>query len=316
MEEKPSTRRLRVTGREPLADGVVAITLADPSGAEVPAWEPGAHIDVELGDIVRQYSLCGDPDDRSELRIAVLREPDGRGGSEYVHDKLAIGDEIGIAGPRNHFALTEAPSYLFVAGGIGITPLLPMLRAVRRAGRPWRLLYGGRSHGSMAFADDLAAEFPEQVAVRPQDEHGLLDLAAALDGAAGGAAVYCCGPEPLLAAIEAERRDRVAVTLHVERFAPKRIEAAPAGAFEVELARSGTVIQVAATESVLDALHRGGADVDFSCREGTCGTCEVAVLRGTPEHRDSVLTEDEQAAGDAMMVCVSRSATPRLVLDL
>ncbi len=309
-------QRMLVTGKEPAAEGVVTLTLAHPAGEQAPAWEPGAHIDLVLGDITRQYSLCGDPDDRGALRISVLREPDGRGGSVHVHDKLAVGDEIDVVGPRNNFALVTAPSYLFVAGGIGITPLLPMLRQVHRDGRPWRLLYGGRSRASMAFADELAGQYPDRVALRPQDEYGLLDLRAALDATDSGAAVYCCGPEPLLAAIEDECRGRAALELHVERFAPKPVEAGPAGAFEVELARSGTVVRVGESESVLDAVQRGGADVDFSCREGTCGTCEVAVLGGSPEHRDSVLTEDEQAANDVMMICVSRSRTPRLVLDL
>ncbi|MGW1740097.1 PDR/VanB family oxidoreductase [Nocardia sp. NPDC001965] len=316
MSDTRATRRMCVIGKESAADGVVTVTLAEPDGATVPEWEPGAHIDLVLGDITRQYSLCGDPGDRSSLRVAVLREPDGRGGSVYVHDKLDIGDLLEVGGPRNNFTLVEAPFYLFVAGGIGITPLLPMLASLAGQGRPWRLLYGGRSRGSMAFAADLARAYPEQVRVSPQDECGLLDLATALDGTEPGTAVYCCGPEPLLQAIEAGCRERDHLSLHVERFAPKEVAAASTGAFEVELARAGTVVTVAESESVLDALQRSGADVDFSCREGTCGTCEVAVLAGRPDHRDSVLTEDEQAANDAMMICVSRSCTPRLVLDL
>ncbi|WP_232330579.1 PDR/VanB family oxidoreductase [Nocardia fusca] len=310
------TRTMRVAGKDSAADGVVTVTLTDPDGGVVPEWEPGAHIDLELGDVTRQYSLCGDPADRSALRVAVLRESNGRGGSVYVHDKLAVGDLIEVGGPRNNFALAPASSYLFVAGGIGITPLLPMLRTLAERGEPWQLLYGGRSRGSMAFADDLASAYPEQVRLHPQDEYGLLDLATALDDAASGTAVYCCGPEPLLRAIENACRERDRFALHVERFAPKEVAPASTGAFEVELARSGVVVTVGESESVLDALQRSGADVDFSCREGTCGTCEVAVLAGRPEHRDSVLTEDEQAANDAMMICVSRSCTPRLVLDL
>ncbi|WP_280424534.1 PDR/VanB family oxidoreductase [Nocardia carnea] len=316
MGDTRTTRRMRVVGKDSAADGVVTVTLADPDGGAVPAWEPGAHIDLVLGDVTRQYSLCGDPADSTSLQVAVLREADGRGGSVYVHDKLEVGDVLDVGGPRNHFALVTAPSYLFVAGGIGITPILPMVRALAGQGKPWQLLYGGRTRESMAFAGEVASAYPARVRVRPQDEYGLLDLAAALDAAAPGTAVYCCGPEPLLRAIEAECGERDHLALHIERFAPKEITTAPAGAFEVELARSGAVVTVAETESVLDALQRSGADVDFSCREGTCGTCEVAVLAGRPEHRDSVLTEDEQAANDAMMICVSRSCTPRLVLDL
>ncbi|AHH19853.1 putative oxidoreductase [Nocardia nova SH22a] len=316
MGENREPRRMRVVGKRSVATGVVAVTLADPDGAPVPGWEPGAHLDLVLGDVTRQYSLCGDPADDASLTVAVLHEPNGRGGSAYVHDKLEIGDLIAISGPRNAFALVDAAHYLFVAGGIGITPLLPMLRAADVRERPWRLLYGGRTRDSMAFADELSAAYPDRVALCPQDEFGILDLDAALDAAAPGAAVYCCGPEPLLGAIESACRTRDHLTLHVERFAPKVVEGAAASSFEVELARSGAVVSVDAAESVLDAVRRAGVDVDFSCREGTCGTCEVSVLAGRPDHRDSVLTEDEQAANDAMMICVSRSRTPRLVLDL
>ncbi|MFI2336366.1 PDR/VanB family oxidoreductase [Nocardia rhamnosiphila] len=316
MSDSRTTRRMCVVGKESAAAGVVTVTLAEPDGVAVPEWEPGAHIDLVLGDITRQYSLCGDPADRSSLRVAVLRESNGRGGSVYVHDKLEVGDLLEVGGPRNNFTLVDAPAYLFVAGGIGITPLLPMLRVLAERGKPWQLLYGGRSRESMAFAADLASAYPEQVRVNPQDEYGLLDLATALDGAEPGAAVYCCGPEPLLQAIETGCRERERLTLHIERFAPKEVTAASTDAFEVELARSGRVVTVGESESVLDALRRSGAEVDFSCREGTCGTCEVAVLAGRPDHRDSVLTEDEQEASDAMMICVSRSRTPRLVLDL
>ncbi|OXR41909.1 PDR/VanB family oxidoreductase [Nocardia cerradoensis] len=317
MREDRVPRRMRVIGKEVAAVGVVAVTLADPDGGPVPAWEPGAHIDLVLGDMTRQYSLCGDPSDRESLTVAVLLEPEGRGGSAYVHDKLEVGDVITIAGPRNAFGLSEAASYLFIAGGIGITPLLPMLRSVDARGVPWRLLYGGRTRTSMAFADDLAAAHPDRVDVRPQDECGLLDLDTALDGLGLGGAVYCCGPEPLLRAVETACGARDHLTLHVERFAPKAADPnAASDSFEVELARTGAVVTVGADESVLAALERSGVDAEFSCREGTCGTCEVAVLRGRPDHRDSVLTEDEQAADDAMMICVSRSHTPRLVIDL
>lgn len=314
----PGQQSMRVIAKDPLADGVVALRLADAAGGSVPMWEPGSHIDLVLDtSMTRQYSLCGDPSDTSTLTVAVLREGSGRGGSIHVHDKLETGDVIEIGGPRNHFALVEAESYVFVAGGIGITPLLPMLRAAQARGANWRLLYGGRTRGSMAFADELAEEFGENVSLRPQDEYGILDLASALDAAAPGTAVYCCGPEPLLQAIEAVCREREHLNLHIERFSPKqREEGAVDDAFDVELARSGRTIGVGADESIIDALQRGGVTVDFSCREGTCGTCEVAVLGGKPDHRDSILTEEEQEAGDAMMICVSRSRTPKLVIDL
>lgn len=234
-----------------------------------------------------------------------------------MHDSLQMGDLVGIGGPRNNFRFDTTSDCLFVAGGIGITPLLPMLRAADAAGVNWRLLYGGRTRSSMAFADGLATGHPDRVEIRPQDEFGLLDLAGTLDALPEGSSVYCCGPEPLLQAIEDACRARIGITLHVERFAAKERSAdAVDGTFEVELARSGVGITVGTDESLLDAVLRSGVDVPFSCREGTCGTCEVTVMHGEPDHRDSVLTEGEQAANDCMMICVSRSRTPKLVLEL
>ena len=311
---------LRVVAKEAAAEGVVSLVLADPDGGDLPEWSPGAHLDLVLGEnLIRQYSLCGDVADRSRLRVAVLREPASRGGSRSVHEDVSVGDLIAVKGPRNNFPLVDAPSYLFVAGGIGITPMKPMIAEVDARGAEWMLLYGGRTASGMAFADALTQQYSDRVQVRPQDEYGLLDLDAALDALTPGTAVYCCGPEPLLAAIEEKCKSRSGVELHLERFAPKVIESendGPAEGFDVVLDRSGKTVTVSADETVLDALLREGVEVDFSCREGTCGTCEQTVLDGVPDHRDSVLDDDEQAANDCMMVCVSRSCTPRLVLDL
>ena len=306
------TRPVIVADRTDVAAGVVQLELVDSGGAALPEWAPGAHVDLHLpGGHVRQYSLCGDPADRDRWQIAVLREPEGRGGSACVHDKVAVGDELVVAGPRNHFPLVDAPSYLFVAGGIGITPIRPMVAELERRGRPWRLVYGGRTRSSMAYLDDLARA-GRPVDVRPQDEVGLLDLDAVLGGTPAEAAVYCCGPEGLLRAIE----ERVpADRLHLERFAPKPVTGVDAP-FEVTLAGSGRTLPVPAGCSILTALERAGVIVLSSCQEGTCGTCETGVLEGVPAHRDSVLTPAEQAAGDVMMICVSRAASPRLVLDL
>ncbi len=304
------TFELLVEHKEDVADGVVRLTLRAPGGEPLPPWEPGAHIDLVLPGSVRQYSLCGDPANRSAYVVAVLREPDGRGGSAYVHDKLLVGDRVQADGPRNHFALVDAERYLFIAGGIGITPILPMLDRVARAGREWQLVYGGRTRSSMAFADELSRH-GERVLSRPQDEHGLLDLPALLAAAHPGTAVYCCGPEPLLAAVEAlEPAD-----LHVERFTPQA-DNGTRTAFEVELAGSGRVLPVPADRSILEVVEEAGVTVLSSCREGTCGTCETGVLGGEPDHRDSVLTADERLENEVMMLCVSRARTPRLVLDL
>jgi ferredoxin-NADP reductase len=302
--------RVRLVAKEPIADGVVLLTMRHPDGGPLPAWTPGAHIDLVLGDLVRQYSLCGDPRDTSTLQVAVQREPAGRGGSRHVHDVLVAGQEIEVRGPRNNFPLVAAERYLFIAGGIGITPMLPMVAEVAAAGRDWRLVYGGRTRSTMAFREELTRRHPGHVEIRPQDEHGLLDLSALADEP-DDTAVYCCGPEPLLAAVEQLRRTGA---LHVERFTPRA--EGPRREFDVELASSGAVVHVPADLSVLDVVERSGVPVLWSCREGTCGTCETTVLSGEPDHRDSVLTDEERAANDTMMICVSRSRSPRLVLDL
>ncbi|MFI9813867.1 PDR/VanB family oxidoreductase [Saccharothrix variisporea] len=294
--------------REVIAENVVRLTLRHPAGDPLPAWTPGAHLDLVLGPgLVRQYSLCGDPADRSVMQVAVLLEPSGRGGSREVHSTLVEGRAVRVHGPRNHFPLVSADRYLFIAGGIGITPIVPMIRAVAARGAEWRLLYGGRTRSSMAFADELAAQYGDRVIIRPQDEFGLLDLDTFLDP---DAETYCCGPEPLLAAVE----QRCPARLHVERFTPRA--EGERTSFEVELARSGRTLVVPEDRSILDTLEEAGMTVLSSCREGTCGTCETGVLEGVPDHRDSVLDAEERAAGDVMMICVSRARTPRLVLDL
>ncbi|KUN23486.1 ferredoxin [Streptomyces antibioticus] len=304
---------LVVDGREFAADGVLALALRHPLGEPLPAWEPGAHVDVVLGPgLERQYSLCGDPSDRTNWRIAVLREPDGRGGSAHVHEQLGQGDKVRVRGPRNHFTLKAAPRYRFIAGGIGITPILPMLAAAEAAGAEWTLLYGGRTRQSMAFTKELS-RYGDRVTVAPQDESGLLDLASVLDGVPEDTLVYCCGPGPLLDAVQARCP---AGLLHLERFTPKEQETGENTEFEVELARSGATVTVPADVSVLDAVRAAGVEVLYSCTEGTCGTCETDVLDGTPDHRDSVLTDEEQEAGETMMICVSRCRGRRLVLDL
>ncbi|RZB14594.1 oxidoreductase [Streptomyces sp. F001] len=304
---------LVVDRREPVADGVLALTLRHPLGEELPVWEPGAHIDVVLGpDLERQYSLCGDPAERHAWRIAVLREIDGRGGSAYVHAELSRGEKVRVRGPRNHFALEPAPRYRFVAGGIGITPILPMLAAAEAAGAEWTLLYGGRTRNSMAFTEELG-RYGDRVTIAPQDETGLLDLAPVLDGLPDGTLVYCCGPEPLLDAVEAGCSGGV---LRVERFRAREQETGPDGEFEVVLERTGRTLTVPRGVSVLDTVRASGIEVLYSCTEGTCGTCETDVLDGTPDHRDSVLTDEERTAGETMMICVSRCRGARLVLDL
>jgi ferredoxin-NADP reductase len=299
---------------EEMAEGVRGLTLRAADGGELPAWQPGAHVDLHLAPgLVRQYSLCGDPADRQRWEVAVLREPDGRGGSAHVHERLAAGDRLDADGPRNHFELDGSPSYVFIAGGIGITPILPMIAAASAAGADWRLLYGGRQRSSMAFLDRLDG-YGEQVTVRPQDTTGLLDLGL-LDTPRPGTLVYCCGPAPLLDAVSSRCAGWPAGSLRIERFTPLEITG-PSHDFEVVLAASGKTVPVPAGVSILKAVEEAGVPVLSSCQEGTCGTCETVVLDGEPDHRDAVLTDAERAAGDLMMICVSRCRGERLTLDL
>ncbi|MFD2419731.1 PDR/VanB family oxidoreductase [Amycolatopsis pigmentata] len=301
-------RTVRVAAKTTEARDVVSFVLA---GDGLPPWQPGAHVDVEVRPgMVRQYSLCGDPGERDRWRIAVLREDPGRGGSRHLHDAVSAGGSLRVSEPRNNFPLVPATAYVFVAGGIGITPLLPMLRRAEAEGADWTLYYGGRRRDRMAFLDELSVH-GDRVRVLPEDEHGLLPLAEIF--AASDAPVYCCGPEPLLAAAEQLCPPG---RLRVERFHPRDAEYGPGQAFEVIASASGKTVRVGAEESILDVLDAAGVTMPSSCREGTCGTCETAVLEGEPDHRDSILSEEERADGKTMMVCVSRARSPRLVLDI
>ncbi|MGI5224713.1 PDR/VanB family oxidoreductase [Actinoallomurus sp. CA-142502] len=313
----PREFRLAVGRRTTVALGVVEFELRPVDGDELPSWRPGAHIDVVTGaGIVRQYSLCGDPADRTGYRIAVLRQADSRGGSAWLHERLHEGDEVLVSGPRNHFPLETGPGYVFLAGGIGLTPLLPMIRRVAADGADWTLHYGGRTRASMAYVDDLQAIDASRVLLFPSDECGLIDLDSALDNVDREAYVYCCGPESLIRAAETVCARR-GMRLRTERFSPKDIDSSSTDSpFTVRIASTGADLAVPADRSIVDVLIEAGIDILTSCEEGTCGTCETAVLDGRPDHRDSVLTEEEQAAGDRILPCVSRSRTPQLVLDL
>jgi ferredoxin-NADP reductase len=315
------TTDLVVRQRSTPAEGVVVLDLAHPESQNLPPWEPGAHIDLMLSDgLTRQYSLCGDPRDSGVWRVGVLLDPNSRGGSRHVHDNLQEGVTARVRGPRNHFPLVDAPTYRFIAGGIGITPIFAMLEDVQRAGSEWTLLYGGRTKASMAFADELTERYPDRVTIWPQDERGLLDLESLLKDPEDNTLVYSCGPEALLAAVEQHCSPWPAGALHIERFtakAPTAEQAAEAlDRFEVVCHRTGVTLEVTSDKSILDTLEEADVPIMASCYEGVCGTCEARVLEGTPDHRDSMLTEPEKAAGEVMLVCVSRSRTERLVLDL
>lgn len=320
MTTTPTEPRMELLVRQMTweADGVLSLGLVHPDGKPLPDWTPGAHIDLTLrSSLVRQYSLCGDPTDSSTYRVAVLREQAALGGSEFVHEGLRPGHRLQVVGPRNNFRFVEARRYVFLAGGIGITPILAMVKAAASEGADWTLLYGGRRRASMAFLDELA-EYGDRVHVLPEDEVGRLDLPTLLPDPEDGTVVYCCGPEGLLGAVEEHAAGWPEGVLQVERFKAKEREVPEGGehAFDVVCDRSGRTVHVPGDCSVLDALEAAGIGVPSSCRDGICGTCETRVLGGTPDHRDSLLSATEQAAGRSMMVCVSRAVSDELVLDL
>jgi ferredoxin-NADP reductase len=309
------------------SDAVVELVLEPADGQPFPSWEPGAHIDLFLpSGLVRQYSLCGDPADTARLQMAVLREVNGRGGSVEVHDVLQPGVELSINGPRNHFQLEDAPQYVFVAGGIGITPILAMTRAAVDQEAEWILYYGGRTAGSMAYVDELERLADEsaghgQLVLVPEDELGRLNLDAIFASAAGGIPIYACGPEPLLEALEERAaRDLAPHQLHLERFG-----AAPAGVatddgaldnFEIVIASSGAILPVGPNDRMIDVVRTVAPQVPFSCEEGYCGSCETGVVDGLPCHRDTILTDEERASNETMMICVGRALSKRITLDL
>ncbi|MBI1205122.1 MAG: 2Fe-2S iron-sulfur cluster binding domain-containing protein [Rhodopseudomonas sp.] len=304
-----------------VAEAVIALELVREDGAKLPPWLPGAHVDVALPTgKVRQYSLCGDPDKFDSYRIAVLREAAGRGGSAELHAVARPGLRLNIGKPRHRFPFFDADDYLFIAGGIGITPLLPMVQAAARSGRSWRFVHGGRTRASMAFGNEVARRSGGKFEAVARDEAGHPDIDALLRALMPDTLIYACGPAAMLIAIEdAARRYGVADRLHVERFtAPVAdpVAAPPVNrAFEVVLARSGRTLPVPADRSLGSVLRAAQADVSFSCEEGYCGTCETRVIAGEPDHRDSVLSAQDKARNDCMMVCVSRARSARLVID-
>lgn len=311
--------RLRVSGRDDVAAEVLVLTLQSGDGSDLPAWTPGAHLEIRLpSGLTRQYSLCSDPRDRSSYGVSVLHEVNGRGGSREIHRNVQVGTELDVRPPRNHFPLVDADRYLLVAGGIGITPLKAMAEELERRGTHWSMVYGGRSLASMAFAQALQALGGDRVRLVPQDTEGLPDLAAVVAGAGPQAQIYCCGPVGLLDAIAGVCAAAGAGgRLHVERFTGSGTVVAEPGdqSFEVELARSGRVLRVRADQSILGALQEAGDEVDFSCAEGYCGSCETTVLAGRPEHRGTLMSPEEHDEEGTMLICVGRSRSPRLVLD-
>lgn len=313
---------LRVRRRAEIAVNALLLELESASGEVLPEWPPGAHLDIHLpSGLTRQYSLCGAREDRSTYVVVVLREPHGRGGSEEIYRELGVGTEFISSTPRDHFRLVDASEYVLIAGGIGITPIKAMVDELRARGARWRLHYGGRSREHMAFVDELVDLGGDNVSIVPQDVDGLLDVPAIIGNLSPEAAIYCCGPAPLLDAMltacaEAGASER----LHFERFVPPTDGAGFVTdgdtAFEVELRSSGVTLQVPADKTLLEVVQSVLPDVPFSCTEGYCGSCESGVLDGEPDHRGSLMTPEEHDEERTMLICVGRSKSHRLVLDL
>jgi ferredoxin-NADP reductase len=319
LEGEPPAHVL-VESIRPLANDIIAIALVDEAGNELPAWSPGAHIDLVLPSRrVRSYSLCSDPSDRSRYEIAVLCEKESLGGSIELHEAARAGLRLGYIGPRNHFELVDAQEYFFLAGGIGITPLLAMLAESEQKQVPWRCWYAGRSIDSMAFLEEVLAYGSEHVSALFENEVGLPDIAALFSSLNPGTVVYCCGPKGMIAAAEAASWRIGTRFLHLERFHPTPVPASVLSfgkAFDVRLAKSDVVLHVPADRSLLTVVRDVVPGVPSSCGSGSCGVCETTVLAGEIEHRDRVLSAEECARGDVMMICVSRAKDQMLVLDI
>lgn len=327
VPENDGLLTLQIVGREVVAqdENVIALTFAAPDRSVLPEWHPGAHINLHLASgRMRSYSLCGDPGDRRTYRIAVRRIPDGGGGSIEVHDTLNVGDSITIRDPRNAFPValpgfgSDASRLRFIAAGIGITPILPMLALADRFGVEWSMVYSGRSADSIPFIAELA-RYGDRVTVRTDDTDGL----PTMDELVGPStrrpfgetdlAIYCCGPVPMLEALRTHLTDRPDIELHFERFAPPPIlDGTP---ITVTLDSTGEAVAVAADESVLTAIRGVRPDVPYSCQQGFCGACKMRSTGGAIDHRDNLLTEPERAAG-FFLPCVSRCLDEKMSVDV
>ena len=305
------------------ADTILSVEFETLDGRDMPLAAPGSHIDVALGkDVRRSYSLTREITGGPTCTVAIHRDPKSKGGSAYVHETLRVGDKTVISRPKNNFPLDEnAELSVLIAGGIGVTPILCMIRRLVAMGKAWKLHYAARSRSAAAFRDELdaleqASDGKGKVLYHLDDEQNgaLVDITGILT-ANPTAHFYCCGPEPMLAAYEKAARDVPRDQVHVEYFSSSE-EIARDGGFEVVLDRSGKTIVVDPGQTILDALIANGVHVPFSCAEGTCGTCETGVVEGRPDHRDMILTDEERAESKTMMICCSGSKSARLVLDL
>ena len=320
-------RELRVTQMTWEADSVLSIRLSRiESNEPLPEWTPGAHIDIYVPDgTTRQYSLCGDPLDRTSWQIAVLQDPASTGGSSFLHQTLRVGDHLLVTRPKNHFVLEEAPHHTLIAGGIGITPMMVMAEGLARQGKPFSLTYGGRTASAMAFVDRLT-HLGSLVSILREDVEGRPDLDALVRAAPEGGLIYVCGPLALLRAVEAAAeavhgpdqdvvRFELFSTVGVERKDGPAAEL-DGSTYELVLTESGHTLRLQPDANILDVVLALGIEVENDCRDGICGSCITPVWAGTVDHRDLVLTKREQAAMDQMLICCSRPTSERLELRL
>ncbi|MGW6454357.1 PDR/VanB family oxidoreductase [Streptomyces sp. NPDC055078] len=312
-------RMLRVQQKALEADGVISVKLVDPSGIPLPTWKPGAHIALHLPNgLVREYSLCSDPQDATQWTVAVLKSPNSRGGSAYIHESMPVGSQIPVDGPRNAFHLEEGPKHFLIAGGIGITPIIAMARELNARSADWSLFYSGRSRRTMAFLSEVESLAAERVHVHVDEDNDCYpDFARILREQDPHALVYCCGPTSMMDAVADGTQDPV--RLRLERFrAPDRVLSAGEvdHAFDVVIKSTGERICVTSDKSVLETLEAAGLPVPSSCTEGVCGVCKTSVIKGDVDHRDFLYSPEEHEEAGTMMVCVSRCRGLELILDL
>jgi ferredoxin-NADP reductase len=315
--------QLRLSGIHYRAEGVLEFELRHPSGATLPPHTSGAHIDLDLGSgLVRSYSLCNAPADVHRYIVAVGLDANSRGGARFLHEKARVGSLIPVSSPRNSFPLVEEASHTaLIAGGIGITPLWSMAQRLSELDRSWEIFYAARSRRTAAYAhelEELARRSNAKVHFHFDDDEGRpADLDQVLARIDPSAHAYCCGPAPMIEAFRTAALDRLQEHhVHVEFFKAAAPIERTGESFSVRLNRTGRVLPVEAQQSILDVLLDAGVDVPYSCMEGICGSCQIPVLQGVPDHRDSVLSNRQRAANEVVIACCSRSKSDLLVLDL
>lgn len=318
MSDQADLMPLRVTRNEKIADGINLLEFRDAAGGALPEFTAGAHIAITLPNgLIRKYSLCNDPAERDRYQVAIKREVNGRGGSIALIDTVKAGDTLMVAKPVNDFGLPQrATDFLFIAGGIGITPMMAMIRQVQAAGKRFRLFYCSRSPETTAFRDELSApDLKDHVTIHYDrgDPTCSLDLKPILAERQNREHLYCCGPRPLMEAVRAMTDHWSSTAVHFEAFSEAETHKATDKPFKVKLARTGTLLDVPATKTIMEVLRENGLEVPSSCETGTCGTCRTKMLAGVADHRDLVLAEHEKA--DTIMICVSRAKTDEITID-